>query len=237
MGLQLAAAPSRGAHSFASGPTPVALIELFTSEGCSSCPSAERWLAQLKDQSTLWQGVVPVSWHVTYWDRLGWRDGYASREFTDRQYAYAHTWRSRSVYTPCFVRNGREWHPGQPTATSTAPVGELLVTPQDDGRWRVTYAPPNPDSAASYSATLVVLGSGIVSDVRAGENRGRTLAHEFVVLHAVTVRLNADNDHGFTGAVALPAAKLPAAPRHALAAWVTRTGTLTPLQAAGGWLE
>lgn len=233
----MAAAPAPGAHSFASGPTPVALIELFTSEGCSSCPSAERWLAQLKDQSTLWQRVVPVSWHVTYWDRLGWRDTYATRTFTDRQYAYAQAWHARSVYTPCFVRDGREWQPRHARPIATAPAGNLEVEQQSNGDWRVTYAPPGSDPAQAYSVTLVVLGSGIVSQVGAGENGGRTLAHEFVALRAITVPLAADANRHFTATVPLAMAKLPAAPRLALAAWVTRQGERTPLQATGGWLD
>src|SRR5271165_2157908 len=85
-----------------------ALIELYTSEGCSSCPPAETWMSRLKESSGLWKDFVPLAFHVDYWDYLGWRDPWGKRVFSDRQQAYAQSWRSDSVYTPGFVLNGRE---------------------------------------------------------------------------------------------------------------------------------
>ena len=64
--------------SFRSGPQPVWLLELFTSEGCSSCPPAEKWLGALREDPRLWHEFVPVAWHVDYWDRLGWRDRFSA---------------------------------------------------------------------------------------------------------------------------------------------------------------
>src|SRR6059036_4275966 len=80
-----------------------ALIELYTSEGCSSCPPAETWLSRLKESPGLWRDFVPMAFHVDYWDYLGWRDPWAAQEFSDRQRAYAQSWRSRRIYTPGFV--------------------------------------------------------------------------------------------------------------------------------------
>src|SRR4051812_20605432 len=94
---------------FTSGSNRVSLIELYTSEGCSSCPPAERWLGSLRDAPGLWRDFVPVALHVNYWDRLGWPDRFATREFTQREYAYAAKWDGSSVYTPCVVRDGAEW--------------------------------------------------------------------------------------------------------------------------------
>src|SRR6516164_9572668 len=91
---------------FESGPAQVSLLELYTSEGCSSCPPAEAWLGELSRNPNLWRAVVPVSFHVDYWDNLGWKDGFSSREFTLRQRFYAASWGSESVYTPGFVLNG-----------------------------------------------------------------------------------------------------------------------------------
>src|SRR3954447_8070401 len=65
------------------------LLELYTSEGCSSCPPAERWFSALKNNPELWLKLVPVAFHVDYWDSLGWKDPYASKSYTDRQHAYA----------------------------------------------------------------------------------------------------------------------------------------------------
>jgi hypothetical protein len=70
-----------------SGTTQTALLELYSSEGCSSCPPAEAWMASLRDAPGLWRDFVPVVFHVAYWDRLGWRDRFASEQFTQRQYA------------------------------------------------------------------------------------------------------------------------------------------------------
>src|SRR5256886_7314986 len=84
-------------------------VELFTSEGCSSCPPADAWISQLKESPDLWKKIVPVVFHVDYWDNLGWRDRFAKPEFTERQRRYVAACRGDSVYTPGFVVNGREW--------------------------------------------------------------------------------------------------------------------------------
>src|SRR5690242_13991684 len=76
-------------QQFRSGPAPVSLLELFTSEGCSSCPPAEKWLGDLREETGLWRDFVPVAFHVNYWDHLGWRDALASAAFTQREHAYA----------------------------------------------------------------------------------------------------------------------------------------------------
>ncbi|MBV9391233.1 MAG: DUF1223 domain-containing protein, partial [Verrucomicrobia bacterium] len=100
---------ARGGAVFESGPDKVVLVELFTSEGCSSCPPAEAWLNHLTNDARLWRKVVPVSFHVDYWDSLGWKDPLAKKQFTIRQQQYAEAWRISSVYTPGFAINGEEW--------------------------------------------------------------------------------------------------------------------------------
>ncbi|MBA3543366.1 MAG: DUF1223 domain-containing protein, partial [Chthoniobacterales bacterium] len=94
------AAVTASALELESKPTKTHLLELYTSEGCSSCPPAEAGLSKLKDNPRLWQDFVPIAFHVDYWDRLGWRDPFASKEWTARQYEYSARWRSSSVYTP-----------------------------------------------------------------------------------------------------------------------------------------
>jgi len=83
-----------------------ALLELYTSEGCSSCPPAERWLSEQKDSLGLWKNFVPLAFHVDYWNSLGWRDPWSSAQASQRQKAYAQLWQSESIYTPEFVLNG-----------------------------------------------------------------------------------------------------------------------------------
>src|SRR6516165_12381969 len=127
---------------FESGDTQSTLIELFTSEGCSSCPPAEKWLSGLKSKQELWKKTVPVAFHVDYWDRLGWRDRFAKPEFTSRQQRYAAEWGGDSVYTPGFVMNGREWRDwfsGNALPASSKKVGRLRVTLTDDGKVGATF--------------------------------------------------------------------------------------------------
>src|SRR5947208_7644646 len=128
--------------TFESGDTQSSLIELFTSEGCSSCPPAEKWLSALKSSSDLWKKAVPVAFHVDYWDHLGWRDRFAKPEFTSRQQHYASEWGGDSVYTPGFVVNGREWRDwfsGCAVPASSKEVGSLRVTLSDDDRVGATF--------------------------------------------------------------------------------------------------
>ena len=94
---------------FDSGREQTIFIELFTSQGCSSCPPAEKWLNALARHPDLWNEIIPVAFHVDYWDKLGWRDSYASGSHTRRQYQYRSENRIHSVYTPCFLINGKEW--------------------------------------------------------------------------------------------------------------------------------
>ena len=231
-------APLRGAETlFASGDARGALIELFTSEGCSSCPSAEQWLGAQRNDPGLWRNFVPVAWHVTYWDDLGWPDRFARQDFTARQHAYAAAWRSPSVYTPCFVRNGAEWRPfvdsADPTAAKAA--GTLTATyDQASGALKVGFTPA--DAGGEYEVFTAQLGSGIDSKVRRGENAGRTLRHDFVALNLTRAALVAADD-ARRADVQLPKPAGEGVGRRALAVWVTRRGELAPVQATGGWLE
>src|SRR6266850_4349150 len=114
---------------FESKPTRTHLIELFTSEGCSSCLSAEAWLSNLKNEPRLWQDFVPIAFHVDYWDHLGWRDPFASKTWTERQADYSARWKTDSVYTPAFVLDGVAWRGTTvpPAATENAGVLKIVI--------------------------------------------------------------------------------------------------------------
>jgi hypothetical protein len=222
--------------TFESGETRVALVELFSSEGCSSCPRADAWMGAMKNSPDLWQKLVPVVFHVDYWDRLGWPDRFASAAFTERQRRYASAWHTNSVYTPGFVVNGREWRgwfdgktlPVAPRDT----VGKLRITQRDSQHAEVAFTPAGKTPDA-LSVEVALLGSGLKTDVQRGENAGRKLGHDFVVLHHQRVKL-VPGDGRFSAAVALPE-KMPA-PAAAIAAWVSAGDSQEPLQAVGGWL-
>lgn len=208
---------------FESSPARVALVELFTSEGCSSCPPADAWLSALKSDPALWKKFVPVAFHVDYWNGLGWPDRFASAEFTVRQRSYAAAWHGDSVYTPCVVLNGREfsqWRSGLQLDDKSAP-GVLKAT-LENGRVKIQF-----NGSGATEAHVALLGADISSEVKAGENRGRTLIHNFVVLSHESGSLN----HVFT----LPQSREGA--HHALTVWVTAKETTAPIQATGGWLR
>jgi hypothetical protein len=227
--LGLLAATAAAAQRFSSGETRTHLIELYSSEGCSSCPPAEEWLGRLRDDPGLWRDFVPVAFHVDYWDQLGWRDRFACKEFTVRQYAWSSQWGVDMVYTPCFVLDGAEWRNGSnhPPRASAEKAGILSVEYAANGTCRVSFAATGDDEVHA-----ALLGGGISSSVKAGENEGRTLGHEFVVLVLKSTRLTCG-----AAALILPKSADKTVTRQALAVWVTRHGELLPLQAAGGWLD
>lgn len=231
--LGLGLVQSQAEQVFKSGELAVPLVELFTSEGCSSCPPAERWLGELRSDPGLWKNFVPIAWHVNYWDRLGWPDKFADAAYTDRQYAYAKSWKSGRVYTPGFVRSGEEWRPQSRDLvrkTAARKVGELTATVTGQ-MMRVGYDAS--DANAPLWVNVARLGGGVVSDVRKGENRGKKLAHEFLVLGWERVELSAGSAE-----LRLPAGLDGVSPtREALAIWVSGADSPAPIQATGGWLE
>jgi len=223
--------------TFESGESPVTLVELFTSEGCSSCPPADAWMSKLKSSPDLWKSVVPVVFHVDYWNGLGWPDRFATPANTARQRRYAATWRSNSVYTPGFVLNGREWrgwfNRESLPAASAAKVGTLQVTLRDRTRADVVFT-PSANAAKALQVAVALLGGTLESDVKRGENSGRKLRHDFVVLQLASAALTADGK-GYKASLMLPD-KTSDAPT-ALAAWVIAGDAQPPIQATGGWLQ
>jgi hypothetical protein len=224
--------------AFQSSERQTALLELYTSEGCSSCPPAEAWLSKLKNASGLWSDFVPVAFHVDYWNNLGWRDKLSSEQFTRRQNDYAQAWSAQTIYTPEFVLNGREWQNwlgfrGAPSGSGTK--AGVLQASSDDGRhWRVSFIPTKPE-VADYAVTAALVVSELSSDVTAGENSGRHLNHDFAVLSLITRPLSGQTNN-FQGTFIVDDNPKGINGRLALAVWVTRAGHLEPLQATGGWL-
>ena len=229
-----AGSASAGPQDFQSGAEQVTLLELYTSEGCSSCPPAEAWLSGLKDSPALWKSVVPVAFHIDYWDYLGWHDPWAAKAFSDRQRAYASIWGSGQIYTPCFIRNGLEWQQWQGGAGlsehSTAKPGVLHATSADGKEWKITFAPAK-DLSGDFEVHAALLGSAMRSNVKAGENSGRQLVHDFVGLALVDAPMkDGEAMVKFSGGLAGDSGKL------AVAVWVTHAGEIMPLQATGGWV-
>jgi hypothetical protein len=223
---------------FQSEPTPTQLLELYTSEGCSSCPPAEAWLSRLKEHPKLWRDFVPVAFHVDYWDYLGWRDPWGAEQFSDRQHAYAAEWRSKTVYTPEFVLNGKEWRNGSSSKNvpekPTAKVGILSVIFTNASLWQIRFTPTSHDPKI-YEAHAVWLASDVTSDVTAGENQGKRLKHDFAALSFAELLMKPQGD-GFECKLHSAMPTKNSESRLALAVWITEMGKLEPIQATGGWL-
>jgi hypothetical protein len=218
------------ALEFESPDQQTSLIELFTSEGCSSCPPAEQWMNSLKRHSGLWQDFIPVAFHVDYWDYLGWKDPYATRANSDRQRQYRRQGHIRAVYTPGMLKNGREWrswHLGFRPTLGDEKVGKLKVTIKDN-----TLTASYTHFSKDMVLNIVPLGFDILTEVKAGENRNRTLPHEFVALDHHSVKAGPD---GWT--FDFKNLNKQSEAMQAIAVWISRKTDLTPLQATGGWLR
>ena len=174
--LVLAFAPARAAER------PI-VVELFTSEGCSSCPPADALLAELAARP----GILALSFHVDYWDRLGWKDPFSSSSATARQQQYAKFLGIDGVYTPQIVIDGRWQAVGSDrgeveralAAARRAPASAQLVLSVDHGRARVALGAGAED--ARGSVLLIGFDRRHVDKVERGENEGRSLSHVDVV--------------------------------------------------------
>jgi len=180
-----------------SGPHTTALVELYTSEGCDSCPPADRWLQGLAGRGRAPAQVVPLSLHVDYWDYIGWKDPYAHRRHSERQRKLAQVMRARIVYTPQVLLQGEDFRRWGTSAFDEA-VARINARPAK-ARISLALEAGRPDTLAAevraelLDATqeadaalyLASYENKLVSKVSAGENRGRTLAHDYVVLEWV----------------------------------------------------
>lgn len=207
----------------ADGAAPV-VVELYTSEGCSSCPPADRWLSTLKGRSD----VLPLAFHVDYWDRLGWPDRFGSAAATARQYALAQARGRGTVYTPQVVADGQDWRgwPRLPARAAASPVRVTLVRDGERVSAEVQAGAGAPPRLQGYWA---VLEDAHASRVTAGENAGATLQHDHVVR---LYRPVADWAAGTTARTQLEVSRgVPAHPRR-VAFVVSDAASGRPLQAA-----
>jgi len=190
-GAPAPASPATSARGFA-------LVELFTSEGCSSCPPADALLGELVSESARsGRRVYALSFHVTYWDHLGWKDRFSSAAFTQRQRDYARRFELRSLYTPEMVVNGSEEFVGSDKREATRTIDAALAKPEEihltlestargpEIEVRVV-ASPAPRDARLFVAWV---DAAAVSNPDTGENDGQTLRHANVVRDLETVEL------------------------------------------------
>lgn len=169
----------------------VAVLELFTSQGCSSCPPADRLLGMYTSK----ENVIPLSFHVDYWDRLGWKDPYSSKEYTKRQYNYASALKA-NVYTPQLVINGQTEMIGSDadkiSATidkvfSEEPGATLTIKKVDPGTEKLNITFDASGNTAKSVLNIALVEKKITTEVKAGENGGATLTNYNVVRKFKTV--------------------------------------------------
>lgn len=168
-------------------PAGVAVVELFTSEGCSSCPPADTLLCELDTiahQNEL--PIICIGWHVDYWNRLGWDDRFSSEDVSDRQRAYARAYKSERIYTPQMIVNGVTEFNGSSRPQAVAAITAAFKEPPRlkvelsskiaaDSTLKVKYRVDG--VAPDLRLTLVVVDKQATTDVGRGENSGRTLTH------------------------------------------------------------
>lgn len=190
-GAAQAAASMCTAHSPAHR---VALVELYSSEGCNSCPPADRWLSQWKDSGAS-QGIVPLALHVDYWNGLGWTDRFSQHRFTERQQSLTDLAGGHTIYTPEVFVSGRELRDWSQPESFDERIHKVIAEPAQadialeleapapgvkgfgvDARFTAKTAGSGP-----LNAYVAVYENALTSQVRAGENNGATLHHERVV--------------------------------------------------------
>jgi hypothetical protein len=192
----LATAPSLAAPgcSARSGIAITPVVELYTSEGCSSCPPADQWLSGLKEPPA----VVALAFHVDYWDRLGWKDRFASPAYTQRQAQQQRSSGARFSYTPQVLVDGAD-RPDWPRASITASgraVAPVALTLAREGNRFTAEVTPLTNAPARLAAYWAVTEQGHVSAVKAGENSGATLTHDHVVREYLPVAAWSSSPNG-----------------------------------------
>lgn len=214
-------------------------IELYTSQGCSSCPPAETWLSAFSKQTALWDKYFPLAFHVTYWDYIGWKDPYGERAFSQRQYDHLNAKHIGQVYTPQFVINGQEWRGwfdrklGDVLSKPQVDVGELSVAIQ--GLQLRANFENQTGNTSPLELHLALVGAGLETKISRGENRNKILQHDFTVLkHQVFIE-QANNANHFAADIEPVTLKDWHATRYAWVAWIEQKDR--PIQAVGAWLD
>lgn len=173
-----------------SGAKTVPLLELYTSEGCSSCPPADKWISNIKHGP---DEVTPLAFHVDYWDYIGWKDKFSKASYSNRQRKTAAFGGAGFVYTPQFVFNGRDFKgwdnsrlnsaikTNQKFASKASLTLSAINEPDGSITLKANAAAVNPADAKKTDVFVALYQNNLVTKVKAGENNGRTLKHDYVV--------------------------------------------------------
>lgn len=214
---------SASAQTWENHGSPATVVELFTSEGCSSCPPADAALNRLAAQEGLWTEVIPLAFHVDYWNYIGWPDRFAKPEFSQRQRQKVTQANASGVYTPGWFINDQEWRgffSRQPVPFVTGPKAASLTANLEGSILNLHYG-----NGQSLKAHYALLAMNQRTDVKRGENRGKTLEHNFVVV--AFGEKAGQGEWRFT---------VPDTTADAIAVWLTPTQGGDPVQTVAGWL-
>jgi len=230
--LALAVAPLIGAPNALAADKPPVVVELYTSQGCSSCPPADKYMGELTKR----KDVLGLTFHVDYWDYIGWKDRFASPDYSARQRQYAREQSLKTVYTPGFMFNGKEWRNWFVKRFLDFPEGNIpgvLKLDISEQQAEILFTPTR-FAHEKLEVNLVLLGFDLETEVKAGENRGKKLPHNFVVLGINQAEMKTDNNQHRTQ-LALPMSDIKTS-RHGIVAWVNNSKNQKPIQTVGGWL-
>ena len=187
---------------FSSDPTPTegsfVIVQLFTSQGCSSCPPADKLVEKIKDEYKD-QNVYVMSYHVDYWDRLGWKDPFGKRKFTEIQYSYADQFKERRVYTPQIVVNGSEHFVGSNGSKLRKKIRTYLKkessntitfssSKDSEGNLVLDYTVSGDITDKKLKLAFVLENS--ITKVKRGENSNKKLSNSNIVLEEIVLELN-----------------------------------------------
>lgn len=224
-------------QTFYSTQNKVTLIELYTSQGCSSCPVADEWLGELKKREGLFSTFIPIAFHITYWDFIGWKDIFANKMNDNRQRYYANNvWKNKAVYTPQFVVDSYEYKAwfnrlAFPKLQKEY-AGELILKINNDS-FDINFSSKKKMTQQVY-VNIAILGFDYEVDVKRGENSNRRLHHDFVVLkhHQYFASLN-KGELTFNGNVPKV---IEDGHQKAVVVWLS-SGQKEIIQAVGGYIK
>ena len=226
---------------FISGAKQTQLIELYSSQGCSSCPPAQRWVNSFTHRKGLWTEFIPVVFHVDYWDDLGWKDPFSSNRHTKRQRDFYSIDAINAVYTPEFIVNGKEWRgwfTGNSLSTNTneittGNIGVLSVSTNSD-KIMVSFQPQYKPLSDPLYVNIALIGLHLVTDVKHGENASKQLHESFVVLAYKRAKFRSGSAYKWPKSKVLRANKDE---NLGLVVWLTQGDKMSPVQATGGLLQ
>jgi hypothetical protein len=220
------------------------MLEVYTSQGCSSCPPAEAWINTLKSSQNikhknnrLWKDIIPMNFHVDYWDYLGWKDPFSKKTFSQRQRRYAQLKHANTIATPGFIVDGKGWNGwfrDQKMPIFKQPSPGKLIAEVNHNAIDISYQPKQSNNQ-SLSAHVAILSFNQKTHIPKGENHGKTLKHDFIVTDYYQQSLSESGSRFHTQQLITHAAQFNSKEK-AIVVWVALPNDPKPIQVVADWL-